>query len=388
MTTPAPTHPVADPTDPSTHPARNIAILMVSARRDGGAETLIRTLVDELADSHYEFEIFTMRRVRDEHALDIHERTVLLHQYPARRLFDPRRFRRLLRALRAGNFDVIHTHLPPATILGSLMGLILRVPVVATLHNSTTKADDHWYQGRLETFLLKHRVQRIIAVGQRTAASRRQMLGDDVELHVLDNAVAPTPPIAPDHRALLRAQIMTDPSRPLLLAVGRLTAQKAHDELLQAVAKVLADGVDCELAIAGRGTREDDLRGVIDELGLGGHAHLLGSRTDVRDVMQASDMFVMSSHWEGLPVALLEAMEAGLPIVSTAVGDVPTVLDGGSGRLVPPRDIDALAAAIVATLVDDDEIGVATNRRLIEDSFSSHAWARAVAEHYEAVIGH
>jgi glycosyltransferase involved in cell wall biosynthesis len=98
----------------------------------------------------------------------------------------------------------------------------------------------------------------------------------------------------------------------------------------------------------------------------------------------------MSSHWEGLPVALLEAMEAGLPVVATAVGDVPEVLADGSGRLAPPGDVEAIAAAILAALDDlrrPDDVGAPNaNARLVEQRYSSHAWARAMAAHFEDAI--
>ena len=109
-------------------------------------------------------------------------------------------------------------------------------------------------------------------------------------------------------------------------------------------------------------------------------------RSDVRDLMRAADVFVMSSHWEGLPVALLEAMEAGLPVVSTAVGDVPAVLEGGTGTLVEPSDPPAFARAVIETLAHPCLADTNSNRRIVEERYSSAAWATTMTHHYEAAI--
>lgn len=366
--------------------SRRVAVLMVGLRSDGGAENLVRTLVRELDDDRYHFDVFALRPPRTEHALVLDDHVTSCQVFPARRLVSPRRFLRLVRALRAARPDVIHTHLPSATILGGLAGFLLRVPVIATLHNTETRADRHWYQGRLETWVLRRLVDRIIAVGARTAAARADVVPDRT-IHVLDNAVPPLDDIDPEDRLRLRKELMTDPSRRLLLAVGRLTTQKAHDRLLTAFADVARGDDGCELVIAGRGDHEDALRDLVDELGLGERAHLVGSRPDVRRIMQSADLFVIGSAWEGLPVALLEAMDAGLPVVSTAVGDVPQVLAGGTGWLVEPGDPAALADALKTALAAIAEgVSADANREIVAARYSSHAWAETIAGHYEAAI--
>src|SRR5205807_4507369 len=109
---------------------------------------------------------------------------------------------------------------------------------------------------------------------------------------------------------------------------------------------LLTSHPDVHLAIAGRGDLADALSARARELGVAGRLHLLGLRSDVADVLAAADLFVLPSLSEGLPLALLEAMFAGLPIVASRVGEIPTALvDGECGVLVPPGDPAALAAA-------------------------------------------
>jgi glycosyltransferase involved in cell wall biosynthesis len=137
-----------------------------------------------------------------------------------------------------------------------------------------------------------------------------------------------------------------------LLAVGRLSEQKGFADLLEAFAIVHNTHPEAFLAIAGAGELQGELTARLQQLGLTGHASLLGGRSDVPQLLRASDVFVSSSLWEGLPVAVLEAMSAGLPIVATRVGEVPLTVVEGTGLLAPPAQPQQLAAALQTMLTD------------------------------------
>ena len=118
----------------------------------------------------------------------------------------------------------------------------------------------------------------------------------------------------------------------------------------------------------GQGPLADEVRDLHRELALGERVRLLGYRSDVRDLLAAADLFVLGSAFEGLPVSIMEAMAAGLPVAATAVGGVPeAVVDGETGILVPPRDPDALADAVVpgwpATRLCRSRMGATARRR-------------------------
>jgi glycosyltransferase involved in cell wall biosynthesis len=364
---------------------RRVAAVLVSLRVDGGAESLMRTLVAELDSERYDIELFTLRKPRAPAIAEFEVQGIAVHAFPSRRLIDPLRFVRFVRAVRRGRFDVIHSNLPAANILSLVCGALLRIPVVVVLHNSDTSADEHWYHGRLERMLVRRFAAQVIAVGERTAVARREVM-PHTPISVLPNAVSSTVPIEPHERDALRSTLMTDPNRRLLLAVGRLTEQKAHDDLIAAFDLVLTRRDDVELVIAGRGDCELQLRRLVEDLGLNDRVHLAGVRADVRRVLSAADAFVMSSRWEGLPVALLEAMEAGLPVASTNVGDIPEVLAGGTGVIVPPSDPAALADAIIDVLELPSEPCGNANHGLVEERYSSRAWALTMAQYYEAAI--
>ena len=136
-----------------------------------------------------------------------------------------------------------------------------------------------------------------------------------------------------------------------------LRAQKAHHVLVRATALLARSRPEIQVLVAGEGEERVGIERLIGELSMERNVRLLGYRTDVQDLLQAFDVAVCSSDFEGSPLAVMEYMDAGLPIVATAVGGVPDLIDDGvHGLLVPPRDPVALAGAVSA-LLDDRERG-------------------------------
>ena len=139
----------------------------------------------------------------------------------------------------------------------------------------------------------------------------------------------------------------------VLVHVGRFMAQKNHALLLEAFRELTTHAPRAVLMLAGVGELLEVTRARAAALGVGHAVRFLGARADVPDLLHAADAFVLSSDWEGLPVAVLEAMAAGLPVVATSVGGVPEVVEPGrTGWLVPPADAVALADAMAALVAD------------------------------------
>ena len=151
----------------------------------------------------------------------------------------------------------------------------------------------------------------------------------------------------------LRDELRLAGTDQLAVAVGNLYPVKGHAFLLEALALLAARFPGLHVAIAGRGELEGPLLACARALHVADRFHLLGLRSDIGNVLAGADVFVLPSLSEGVPLALLEAMFAARPIVATAVGEVPTVLDSGrAGVLAPPRDAAALADGIAGVLSD------------------------------------
>ena len=309
--------------------------------------------------------------------------------FPAKTLYNPARFLRLINFLRREKFDVVHTHLPSSNVLGTIAGRLAGKPVISAIRNSR---DDTWgrlsiFLGKLETFTLRYLSHRVMAVGHATAAAQQHRLGNK-QITPVPNALHLSPPLPTGKRNQIRTELVGDAAQPLLISTGRLVQQKGYGDLLTAFAEVHKQHPEAILVIAGEGPLHNELTDQIKKLGLKKHVKLLGFRGDVPLLLAASDIFVSSSHWEGLSVSILEAMAAGLPIIATNVSDTPQVVVEGTGHIVPPHEPTLLTDAICSLLNNPsqrDSFGSAA-RAFIEKNHNPAAWVKSILDMYKSVI--
>ncbi|HYQ79503.1 MAG TPA: glycosyltransferase [Solirubrobacterales bacterium] len=260
-----------------------------------------------------------------------------------------RRLPGLVRLLRRERPDVFHAHMssPVACKWGLAAAVLARVPaVLGTVQVGAYEPDRSSYR---QLRALARGVDRYLAVSREIATELVEQLGWPAEkVEVLYNAVdveraaVPAPPG-------LRAQLGGSETRPLVLTPARLNAQKGHDTLLEAVAAV----PEALFLLAGDGPERERLEARAAELGVAERVSFLGRREDVPQLLAACDVFALPSLYEGSSLAVLEAMAAGIPVVSSAIGGTEELIeDGRSGLLVPPGDAAALAVALRRALGD------------------------------------
>lgn len=259
---------------------------------------------------------------------------------------DPRGVMRLARLIRAWKPHVLHSHMVHANLLARFIRPLAPVPVlVSTIHSIQDG-------GRARTlgYRLSDRLADCTTIVSETAAERYVAAGavSRERLRVIPNGVdtGRFRPL-PEGRAGLRRELGLG-DRFTWLAVGRFELAKDYPNMLRAFAALVARRPDSVLLLVGRGSLQPETERLVASLGLGDDVRFLGVRRDVPELMSAADAYVLSSAWEGMPVVLLEAGAAGMPIVATAVGgNREVVLEGESGFLVPPREAGALAEAMV-----------------------------------------
>ncbi len=270
----------------------------------------------------------------------------------------PRTRRALTEVLRVSAPDIVHTHLLKADALGAMAVPRLgraAPPLIASKHNDE-RALLRWPVSVIHGLLSK-RVARTIALSKHVEqfVIRHGRVPADAITQIY-YGIDPTSMRPTRERAEVRAEIGVAADARVLVCVGRLAPQKDHPTLLRAMTSLPDDVVLLLVGGDPFGQGEEQLRRLAGELGLGERVRFLGIRSDVPDLLGASDLFVLPSLWEGLGLVFLEAMAAALPIVATTVSAIPEVVeDGESGWLVAPSDPDALAAAITTALDDPDE---------------------------------
>lgn len=260
---------------------------------------------------------------------------------------DPRGLWRLARLVRAWRPDVVHSHMVHANLMARALRLIAPVPaLVSTIHNIDEGGRLRMAAYRLTNALVDH----MTIVSQ--AAFDRFVTDGIVPkeiLRVVPNGVDTDRfrNLSPGVRESLRRSLGLD-REFVWLAVGRFEVAKDYPNMLRAFATVREQEPRAVLLLVGRGSLQAETEALARELGLGGGVRFLGVRSDVPEVMSAADGYVMSSAWEGMPMVLLEAAAAGLPIVATQVGgNHEVVRHEESGFLVPPCDHEALALAML-----------------------------------------
>jgi glycosyltransferase involved in cell wall biosynthesis len=261
--------------------------------------------------------------------------------------------------------DVLQTHMLQVldfAVLSLRCTSRLRV-VLWTMQNvhflpEPTQGESKWFRSlKRAGYLLLYRllsscVYRIIAVSEEVRRSVIRQAGLPPEkVLTIRNAVDLGQLETDGNRNSLCEQIGIEPHSSLILSVGRLVEQKGHTYLLDAAQSVVSVFSKAHFLIAGEGELRNRLEQQVVRLGLKANIHFLGSRADVPELLAATDLFVLPSLWEGLSVALLEAMVAGKPIVATAVSGTTEVMNPGeTGVLVRPGNSQALADAILRLL--------------------------------------
>jgi glycosyltransferase involved in cell wall biosynthesis len=353
--------------------------MMIETDGPGGAEVMLVQLAEELrARGHVVTPVGPARgrgwlsgRLR---SLGFERRTFTL-----RRPLDPGCAWRLVRTLRELGTDVVHSHEFTMAVYGTAAAGWLRLPHVITMHGNEAVLDA-WRRRVALRWAARHS-RALVAVSAHT----RDTMGQG--LHLAADAIRVIPngvPLGTGERVATRRKLGVDDDEVLILTVGNLRPRKGHVVLLDALGRVQREGctVPWQLAIAGDGRERENLARQAAALGLAERVQLLGHRDDVPDLQAAADVYAMPSFWEGLPLAVLEAMVAGNAIAASRVGGIPEAIrDGETGLLVRAFDAEALADALRRLLEDP-----ALRRRLGENAARTAAAEYAVgrmADRYE-----
>ncbi len=265
-----------------------------------------------------------------------------LHRVPLDEL------RRMAAVVRQRDIQVIHTHMSRAHFFGVLLRWFTGTPCAATAHSRHFQI--HWPLNDL-----------VIAVSEATCRFHsRWNLVPKNRLQTIHNFIDPEAlaPMPESARHQVRGEWLTGPEDRLVGIIGNVIPRKGHLYLVRALPRVVAAVPKARLVIVGNEASSQyaaQVKAAAADLGVAEHIVWAGHRTDVRRVLAALDLCVLASVEESLPLVLLEAMAAGLPVVATAVGGMPECIrPGETGLLVPPADTVALAEAIIALLADPD----------------------------------
>jgi len=375
----------------------NLRVLVVlDAFRLGGAETLIAQLGRVAGQAGLELDVLSLHGPSGEHSrlAPMLEEVGLKPRYlGVTRTLDPGGFVRLIRTIRETRPDIVHAHLEMAMSMAIPAAALCGVPSVGTFHHvyrplagraaarerlavevaTRSRAAIFVSQASLKSFADRYRPGR-------TPPANWTVVHNGVDLDHFSPANPPERPVA--DLGLPDAKIVT--------VLAALRDFKGIIHAVRAWPTVVAAQPAARLMIVGSGTEEAALRRAVAELGLDGTVHFAGMRSDVPEVLRASDVVVLPSiYGENLPTVLMEAGGCARAVIASDVGGISDIVVGGeTGRLVPPGDEIGLATAMCDLLSDPAQcrsMGLAGRRRM-EERFGALLWARNLRTTYEQAI--
>jgi glycosyltransferase involved in cell wall biosynthesis len=359
---------------------------LIESDGPGGAERVVADLATNLQAAGAESVVFVPSNGEGWLARQLAGSGVDIEHFHLDRPVSPTCARSLAATLRRRRIDIAHSHEFSLAVYGTWASRQAGGQHVITMHGS------RYYARRLQRRVA---MRAAIALSRRTVAVSRELAHDlSRDLMVAPSAITMIPNgvrAMPADGSAVRAELRLGADDRLVVAIGNLYPVKGHAHLIDAIAQLAERHPRLQLAICGRGDLEGALRAQAQTRGIGDRVHLLGLRSDVDAVLAAADLFALPSLSEGLPLALLEAMFAGRPIVASNVGEVSTALGGKeAGVLVPPADSPALASALDRLLLQPErarELGDRARARAAAVYDVSHM-VRAYSAIYEELLSH
>jgi glycosyltransferase involved in cell wall biosynthesis len=326
-----------------------------------GAENHLLLLLPELRERGHDVRVAMLHEGEPgaaEFAARLRDAGVPVAALRFRAASSPAVLARLVRLARRYEPEILHTHLVHADFLGLTAGRLARVPVLAS-----TKHGFNAFRDRRVFAVADRRVAALadlhiaISAGLARYLAEREGL-DEARFEIVHYGIDAGPPPPPL------------PGAPRLAVVGRLVPIKGHETLLEAFAAARGRVPGLTLDVAGDGPLDGELRRLVDRRGLAGAVTSLGRVAPPLPVLERAEVVVVPSLGEGFGMVALEAMERGRPVVASAVGGLPEIVeDGRTGLLVPPQDADALAVALVDLATDPARaaaLGAAGRTRAVE----------------------
>ncbi len=305
--------------------------------------------------------------------------------------FDRHTIRQVFEFIKKEQPDVIHSHGYKADVVAWMAGRPLQTPLISSCH-PWLETDNNRRAAlyALIDKLILLRFDRVVAVSEQVRRECHVGPLRHRDIPVIANGLAMPAAAATADTDDIRQELNIPSGHLLIGSVARLTREKGHIFLLEAFAEVVRrTSPPASLLLMGDGIEKEPLQRACHRLGLQDRVYFLGHRAGVPAFLRQLDLFILPSLSEGLPMALLEAMAAAVPVLSTTVGGIPGILDHGqAGVLVSPGDAPALAAAMLELIHDRNlRVTLAQRGRLrVETAFSRTSMCQSYEAQYAALL--
>jgi L-malate glycosyltransferase len=372
--------------------ARKKVMWFIKGLERGGAEGLLATVAPYLDRNEFDYEVVYCFRHVNDLVPEFNRLNVPVFCLELKTDFDPRGPFRLLRLIRNRRPQILHLHLPYTGILGRVIGRLAGVRgIVYTEHSVMEMYNPITRVFNLLTYPLNRTTIAVSGEVQRSIMKHRIARGN--KLLVIRNGVELNRRRIGGGHPNMTKEVMGIPANHKVVGnVAHIRPEKGHEYLVRAAKLVLDRCPDVTFLIVGREKINGEIRRLEDlteKLGIRERVIFTGFREDVFDLIRIFDLFVLPSLFEGLSVALLEAMSMGKPAIATSVGGIPEVIeDGFNGFLVPPKNPEALAERI-SQLLQDHALRSKMSQnaaQVVRERFDVQEMVRRIEQVYSTVL--
>lgn len=285
----------------------------------------------------------------------------------------------LRRHLRRHPVDLIHCHESAPALVARIASLGMGIPIAVTYHGSEPERIGAF--GRIATFAAG-----IVITPSHRCAEELQRIGGVPKdrLRVIGLGVKPAPEVDATEVARLRAELLGPDGRFLIVMLSRASYQKGLDILLDVADRIRAVRTDIRIAVAGWGPLLDDLRASARERGLDRYVDFVGETHQPYRYLRAADLYLLTSRWEALPISIVEAFRAGVPVIATDTGGVRELVDESVGAVLPIGDVASCAEAILR-LADAPDLRAALSKAALTRSSEDRFKPDVIHARFEAL---
>jgi glycosyltransferase involved in cell wall biosynthesis len=377
-----------DEVAPATPPRQLRILWIIKGLGQGGAEQLLVNLARARDRAGFDYQAAYLVPWKNALVRDLEAAAVPVECLAGARELDPRWAIRLRRRLRSSPVDVVHVHSPYVAAVVRIVGRTLprrsRPVVMSTEHNVWERYSRLTYWANRLTYRLDA-AHVAVSDGVRATIPTSLQAITEVVVHGVDLDAVRAQRV---HREAVRAELGFADDEVVFGTVANYRVQKAYPDMLQAARTAIDSGAEVRFVAVGQGPLEAEIAARHAELGLGDGFQLLGYRDDAQRILSGCDVFTLSSIHEGLPVALMEALAIGLPVVATTVGGIPeAVTEGVEALLVAPSRPDLLAKAYIE-IAGDAPMRVRMAAAAAERSrdFGVEPATRRIEEIYRSIV--
>ncbi|MFH1449731.1 MAG: glycosyltransferase family 4 protein [bacterium] len=307
---------------------------------------------------------------------------------PSKSKYNPSIIAKVLSLIKEYDINIIHTHDFKSNLIGLITALLYKKPLITTIHGRLSTPFRVRIYESIDSLLIRFFDKVVVGSNDLKEKLIKKWKISPQKIELIHNSVDILRFNLPLDSDRIKAEFKIKEDEIIVTTIGQLKKEKGVEYLLAAVPKVIEKFKEVRFLICGEGEYKEELIKLAEKLNITKNVIFTGYYDDLSQVLGVSDLFITPSLMESLPIVILEAMCAGLPIIGTKVGDIPFCINSKNGLLIKPKSSEEISKAIIKLLTNKEklkEMGK-ESRNLVKERFSDEVMVRKIEDIYLSLI--